>query len=251
MSLPQIGADGQARLRESSVALIGAGGLGSPVALYLAAAGVGHLTLIDDDRVERSNLHRQIVHADDRVGQPKVLSAQRTLQALNPSIEVRAREGRLHADNAEDWLLGHDVVVDGADNFPTRYVLADACQALALPMVYAAIDRFSGQASVFDPQRPDSPCYRCLFPDPPAAGDAPNCAEAGVLGVLPGLLGTIQATEVLKLLLDIGEPLVGRVLNVDALTMRFHELRLRRDPDCPGCGPRPRPARIEAGCASL
>ncbi len=236
LRLPQIGAAGQARLSESRVALIGAGGLGSPAALYLAAAGVGTLTLIDDDHVERSNLHRQVVHADARVGLPKVESARMTLAALNPAIQIVTHAVRVHAGNVEGLLGGHDLVIDGADNFPTRYLLAAASVRLRLPLVYGAVERFSGQVSVFDPRRTDSPCYRCLFPEPPAAADAPNCAEAGVLGVLPGVIGLLQATEALKLLLGVGTPLVGRLLLFDALAMRFRELLLPRDAACPGCG---------------
>lgn len=235
--LPQVGEAGQAKLAAARVVVIGAGGLGAPALLYLAAAGVGHITIIDDDRVERSNLHRQVVHADARVGMAKAESARMTLLALNPRIEVHVEAERLQAGNVEALIRGHDVVVDGADNFATRYLLTAAIRRLGMPMVYAAIERFTGQASVFDPRREDSPCYRCLFPEPPAAGDAPSCAEAGVLGVLPGTLGLVQATEVLKLVLGIGEPLVGRLLTYDALTMRFRELTLRRDPACPGCGP--------------
>lgn len=236
LRLPQVGAEGQARLAEARVAIIGAGGLGAPAALYLAAAGVGTLTLIDDDRVERSNLHRQVVHADARVGMAKTESARMTLAALNPRIRIETRERRLDAANVEELLAGHDLVLDGADNFPTRYLLAAASVRLKLPMVYGAVERFVGQVSVFDPRRADSPCYRCLFPEPPAAADAPNCSEAGVLGVLPGTIGMLQATEALKLILGLGEPLVGRLLTFDALAMRFGELKLPRDADCPGCG---------------
>ena len=234
--LPQVGEAGQARLTDARVVVIGAGGLGAPLLLYLAAAGVGHVTIIDDDRVERSNLHRQVVHADARVGMSKAESARMTLSALNPRIHVRGVNERLRADNVEALIRDHEVVIDGADNFATRYLLAAATRQLGIPMVYAAIERFTGQASVFDPRRDDSPCYRCLFPEPPAAADAPNCSEAGVLGVLPGLVGMVQATEALKLILGIGQPLVGRLLTYDALAMRFRELRLRRDPACPGCG---------------
>jgi molybdopterin/thiamine biosynthesis adenylyltransferase len=216
--------------------LLGAGGLGAPAALYLAAAGVGQLTLIDDDRVERSNLHRQVIHADARVGMPKTESARMSLAALNPRVRVELRNERLRADNVEVLLRGHDLVVDGADNFPARYLLAAATRRLNMPMVYGAVERFTGQVGVFDPRRSDSPCYRCLFPEPPDAADAPNCAEAGVLGVLPGIVGLLQATEALKLILGIGEPLVGRLLSFDALGMRFRETRLPRDPACPGCG---------------
>lgn len=235
LQLPGVGADGQRRLLESRVALVGAGGLGSPVALYLAAAGVGHLTVIDDDVVDRSNLQRQVIHRDASVGVAKVDSATAVLRALNPSIDVDSRRLRIDAGNVETTLRGHDVVIDGADNFPTRYLLNAVCLRLRVPLVYGAVHRFSGQVSVFDPRRDDSPCYRCLFPHPPAAVDAPNCSEAGVLGVLPGTIGLLQATEALKLLLGIGEPLVGRLLCHDALAMGFRELRLPRDPDCPGC----------------
>jgi molybdopterin/thiamine biosynthesis adenylyltransferase/rhodanese-related sulfurtransferase len=234
--LPQVGEAGQARLTNARVLIVGAGGLGAPALLYLAAAGVGHITVIDDDRVERSNLHRQVVHADARVGMSKAESARMTLAALNPRVHVHAVVERLRADNVEALIRDHDVVMDGADNFATRYLLAAATRQLGIPMVYAAIERFTGQASVFDPRREDSPCYRCLFPEPPAAADAPNCSEAGVLGVLPGLVGLVQATEAMKLILEIGQPLVGRLLTYDALGMRFRELTLRRDPACPGCG---------------
>lgn len=234
--LPQVGEAGQARLTDARVLVVGAGGLGAPALLYLAAAGVGHITVIDDDRVERSNLHRQVVHADARVGMSKAESARMTLSALNPRVHVHAVVERLRADNVEALIRDHDVVIDGADNFAARYLLAAATRQLGIPMVYAAIERFTGQASVFDPRRDDSPCYRCLFPEPPAAADAPNCSEAGVLGVLPGLIGLVQATEALKLILEIGQPLVGRLLTYDALGTRFRELTLRRDPECPGCG---------------
>jgi molybdopterin/thiamine biosynthesis adenylyltransferase/rhodanese-related sulfurtransferase len=237
LRLPQVGEAGQARLGKAKVALLGAGGLGAPAALYLAAAGVGEITLIDDDRVERSNLHRQVIHADARVGMLKTESAQLTLAALNPRVKVHPHSERLQADSVERLLQGHDLVIDGADNFPARYLIAAAVQRLKMPMIYGAVERFTGQVSVFDPRRADSPCYRCLFPEPPAAADAPNCSEAGVLGVLPGIVGLLQATEALKLILAIGEPLVGRLLSFDALGMRFRETRLRRDPECPGCGP--------------
>ncbi|RDI97387.1 molybdopterin-synthase adenylyltransferase MoeB [Dyella solisilvae] len=236
LRLPQVGEEGQARLGQSRIALLGAGGLGAPAALYLAAAGVGQLTLIDDDVVERSNLHRQVIHADARVGMSKAESARITLAALNPRVRVDVRHERLQADNVERLLAGHDLVIDGADNFPARYLVSAASQRLRLPMVYGAVERFAGQVSVFDPRRADSPCYRCLFPEPPSAAEAPNCSEAGVLGVLPGIVGLLQATEALKLLLGIGEPLVGRLLGFDALAMRFRETRLPRDPACPGCG---------------
>ena len=236
LRLPQVGEAGQARLGAAKIALLGAGGLGAPAALYLAAAGVGQLTLIDDDRVERSNLHRQVIHADARVGMAKTESARLALNALNPRVRIETREERLRADNVERLLAGHDLIIDGADNFPARYLVAAASRQLGLPMVYGAVERFTGQVSVFDPRQPDAPCYRCLFPEPPSAAEAPNCSEAGVLGVLPGLIGLLQATEALKLVLGLGEPLVGRLLHVDALSMRFRETRLRRDPACPGCG---------------
>lgn len=236
LQLPQVGEAGQAKLAAARVALLGAGGLGAPAALYLAAAGVGQLTLIDDDRVERSNLHRQVIHADARVGMHKTESARIALAGLNPRVQVEIRNERLQADNVERLLADHDLVIDGADNFPARYLVAAASRRLRMPMVYGAVERFTGQVSVFDPRRADSPCYRCLFPEPPAAADAPNCSEAGVLGVLPGIVGLLQATEALKLLLGIGESLVGRLLHFDALGMRFRETRLPRDAECPGCG---------------
>ncbi|MEP7096172.1 MAG: molybdopterin-synthase adenylyltransferase MoeB [Dokdonella sp.] len=234
--LPEVGAAGQQRLGAARIALIGAGGLGAPAALYLAAAGVGHLTLIDDDHVERSNLQRQIIHADARIGMAKTESARVAVNALNPTTRVDAITQRVAAANVESLLRDHDVVIDGADNFPTRYLLNAACLCLSLPLVYGAVHRFSGQVSVFDSRRDDSPCYRCLFPEPPSAAEAPNCSEAGVLGVMPGIIGMLQATEALKLLLGIGNPLVGRLLCYDALAGTFRELRLLRDPKCPGCG---------------
>jgi len=234
--LPEVGIDGQRRLARARVLLVGAGGLGAPAAFYLAAAGVGHLRIVDDDRVERSNLQRQILHADARVGMRKVESARIALAALNPRIEVEPVAERMGAANVERLLDGQDLVVDGADNFPTRYLLSAASVRMRVPLVYGAVHRFSGQVSVFDPRRADSPCYRCLFPQPPSAAEAPNCSEAGVLGVLPGIVGLLQANEALKLLLGIGEPLVGRLLCFDALAASFRELRLPRDPGCPGCG---------------
>ena len=237
--LPQIGAEGQRRLQQARVLILGAGGLGSPAAFYLAAAGVGHLRLADDDVVDRSNLQRQILHTDASVGQPKVASARERLLALNPHLEVEAVQARATSQNIDALLEGVDVVLDGSDNFPLRYLLNDACIKHALPLVYGAVERFTGQVSVFDAgrQRGHAPCYRCLFPEPPPAEFAPNCAEAGVLGVLPGMVGLLQATEVLKLLLGIGEPLGGRLLSFDALGMRFREVRLRPDPGCPLCAP--------------
>lgn len=234
--LPEVGLNGQFRLAKASVVLVGAGGLGSPAALYLAAAGVGKLTLIDDDQVERSNLQRQVVHTDARIGMAKSESARIALAALNPAIVIETRETRVVADNVESLLQGHDLVIDGADNFPTRYLLDAACRQLGLPMIYAAVHRFSGQVSVFDSSRIDSPCYRCLFRHPPSAAEAPNCSEAGVLGVLPGIMGLLQANEAIKLILKLGRPLIGRLLCFDALDTSFRELRLSRDPLCPGCG---------------
>ena len=239
LRLPQVGVAGQRRLGASRVLLVGAGGLGSPVAYYLAAAGVGLLRIVDDDCIERSNLQRQILHHDADVGMPKATSAAAALAALNPHCRVEPRIQRLGAGNVDALLADVDVVIDGADNFPTRYLLSDACVRHAKPLVYGAVHRFEGQVSVFDAgrQRGVAPCYRCLFPDAPRAEDAPNCAEAGVLGVLPGLIGVLQASEALKLLLGIGEPLTGRLLHVDALSMRFRETRLRPDPACVACGP--------------
>jgi sulfur-carrier protein adenylyltransferase/sulfurtransferase len=234
--LPEVGIAGQRRLSAARVVMVGAGGLGSPAALYLAAAGIGTLTLIDDDKVERSNLQRQVLHADTRVGMAKTESARIALGALNPTIRIETRETRIVADNVEALLRDHELVIDGADNFATRYLLDAACRRLGIPMVYAAVHRFSGQVSVFDHRRNDSPCYRCLFPEPPSAAEAPNCSEAGVLGVLPGIMGMLQATEAIKLILEQGRPLVGRLLCFDALDASFRELRLSRDPACPGCG---------------
>ncbi|HET8941552.1 MAG TPA: molybdopterin-synthase adenylyltransferase MoeB [Rudaea sp.] len=234
--LPEVGAAGQARLGKTRIAMIGAGGLGAPAALYLVAAGVGALTLIDDDKVEKSNLQRQVLHADARIGMDKTRSAQMTLSGLNPRVRIDTHVARLRAVNVESLIGDHDVVIDGSDNFPTRYLLDAACRRLRIPLVYGAVHRFTGQVSVFDARRDDSPCYRCLFPQPPDAKDAPNCAEAGVLGVLPGIIGLLQASEALKLALGIGEPLVGRLICFDALSARFRELRLPRDGACPGCG---------------
>ncbi|HRN61705.1 MAG TPA: molybdopterin-synthase adenylyltransferase MoeB [Luteimonas sp.] len=252
--LPEIGASGQRRLEAASVVVIGAGGLGSPVAFYLAAAGVGQLRLVDDDVVERSNLQRQILHTDADIGVPKVDSAQMRLSALNPRVGIEAVAERLSSDNVERLIMDADVVVDGGDNFPVRYLLNDACVHLGKPLVYGAVHRFEGQVSVFDAgrYRGEAPCYRCLFPEPPPPEAAPNCSEAGVLGVLPGVVGMLQATEALKLLLHVGEPLSGRLLHFDALGMRFRETRLAPDPDCPLCAPeRPFPGYIDyaAFCA--
>lgn len=235
--LPGFGEEGQALLRSSSVLLVGAGGLGSPAALYLAAAGVGRLGIIDSDTVDLSNLHRQILHDTPSVGKRKADSAEATLTRLNPNVEVVPYDLRLDAGNALDIIAGWDVVVDGSDNFPTRYLVNDACVLLGIPCVYGAIFRYEGQASVFG--SPGGPCYRCLFRDPPPAELVPGCEEAGVLGVLPGIVGTIQATETLKLLLGTGRSLTGRLLLIDAESMEFRELAIRRDPECPLCGEEP------------
>ena len=237
--LPEIGEQGQQRLARSSVVVVGAGGLGSPAALYLAAAGVGRIGIVDMDVVDRSNLQRQILHTDARTGTSKVASARATLGALNPTIAVEGFEERLAASNVERLLGGFDVVLDGSDNFATRYLVNDACVRLAKPNVHGSIYRFEGQASVFWPANPAGrgPCYRCLYPEPPPPELAPSCAEAGVLGVLPGVIGTLQAVEALKLLLGIGEPLVGRLLHYDALGQRFLELDVAPDPGCRLCAP--------------
>ena len=239
LRLPQVGVDGQKKLEHARVLLVGAGGLGSPAAFYLAAAGVGFLRLVDDDVVDRSNLQRQILHTDAGIGTAKVASATQRLTALNPRVRIDAVQARVTANNVETLIGDVDVVIDGADNFPTRYLLSDACVQMAKPLVYGAVHRFEGQVSVFDAgrRRGTAPCYRCLFPEPPRAEDAPNCAEAGVLGVLPGIIGLLQATEALKLLLGVGRSLSGRLLQFDALQMRFHEIRLSPDPDCAVCAP--------------
>jgi molybdopterin/thiamine biosynthesis adenylyltransferase/rhodanese-related sulfurtransferase len=240
--LPEVGEEGQAKLLSSKVLLVGAGGLGSPAALYLAAAGVGTIGVVDYDLVDASNLQRQVVHTLDRVGTPKVHSAAATMTALNPDVTVVPYEERLYADNVFDILSGYDVIVDGGDNFPTRYLVNDASLHLKIPVVHGAIFRFEGQASVFSPYA--GPCYRCLFPQPPPPELAPSCAEAGVLGVLPGVIGTIEAVEAIKLLLGIGEPLIGRLLTYDALDQEFRTLNTRRDPECPACSDESRPPAI-------
>ena len=248
LRLAEVGAEGQRRLQDAHVLLVGAGGLGSPVAFYLAAAGVGRLRLVDDDVVDRSNLQRQILHTEASIGAAKVESARDRLLALNPRVRVEAVCERVTPDNVERLLDGTDVVVDGSDNFPLRYLLNDACVKLAKPLVYGAVHRFEGQVSVFDAgrHRGELPCYRCLFPEPPPPQFAPSCAEAGVLGVLPGIVGLLQATEAIKLLLGVGETLAGRLLQFDALSMGFREVRLAPDPDCPVCAPgRPFPGYID------
>ena len=239
LRLPEVGLAGQQRLQQARVLLVGAGGLGSPAAFYLSAAGVGKLRIVDDDVVDRSNLQRQILHADDRIGMPKVASAAVALGALNPRTQLETIQERITSDNVERLLESIDVVIDGADNFPVRYLLNDACVKLGKPLVYGALHRFEGQLSVFDAgrHRGQAPCYRCLFPEPPPPEAAPNCSEAGVLGVLPGVVGLLQATEAIKLILGIGEPLAGRLLQFDALAMRFRETRLAPDPDCLICAP--------------
>jgi adenylyltransferase/sulfurtransferase len=234
--LPDVGVEGQRRIKAARVLLVGAGGLGSPAALYLAAAGVGTLGLVDFDVVDISNLQRQIVHGTSGVGRSKLESARARLHDLNPHVQVETHETRLTSANALDILGGYDIVVDGTDNFATRYLTNDACVLLGKPNVYGSIFRFDGQASVF--ATPDGPCYRCLFPTPPPPGQVPSCEEGGVLGVLPGLVGTIQATETLKLIVSAGETLVGRLLLIDALRMRFHTVQIQRDPMCPACGTR-------------
>lgn len=236
--LPEVGAEGQRQLKRGRVLCVGAGGLGSPAALYLAAAGVGTLGIVDFDRVDVSNLQRQIIHGTADVGRSKLESARSRIEDLNPEVRVEVFDARLSAANARDVLEGWDVVLDGTDNFAARYLVNDACVLFGKPNVWGSIFRFEGQASVF--AVPTGPCYRCLHPEPPPPGLVPSCAEGGVLGVLPGIIGTIQATEALKLILGIGEPLVGRFLIYDALRMRFRELKLAKDPDCPVCGVRPR-----------
>jgi sulfur-carrier protein adenylyltransferase/sulfurtransferase len=236
--IPEVGEEGQQKLLDSRVLLIGAGGLGSPAGLYLAAAGVGTIGIVDDDAVDETNLQRQIVHSTERLGDAKADSAKRTLEALNPDVAVRVFKERLTSDNV-DRILGEgwDVIVDGADNFPTRYLLNDASVWHRIPVVHGSIFRFEGQATVFKPH--EGPCYRCLFPQPPPPELAPSCAEGGVLGVLPGVIGSLQTNEALKLALGIGDPLVGRLLIFDALQGTFTEIALRRDPDCPVCGENP------------
>jgi molybdopterin/thiamine biosynthesis adenylyltransferase/rhodanese-related sulfurtransferase len=232
--LPEVALEGQQRLKASRVLLIGAGGLGSPLALYLAAAGVGTIGLVDFDVVDVTNLQRQIVHGTKDVGRPKLESARDRLKDMNPHVHVEGYETRLTSENALEIVRDYDIVIDGTDNFATRYLTNDACVILGKPNVYGSIYRFEGQSSVFATE--DGPCYRCLYPEPPPPGLVPSCAEGGVLGVLPGLVGTIQATEGIKLLLGIGEPLIGRLLLIDALSMQFRTMKLRKNPDCPACG---------------
>ena len=237
--LPEVGEEGQAKLLDAKVLCIGAGGLGSPLAYYLAAAGVGTIGIVDHDTVDISNLQRQILHTNDRVGMPKIESAQKTLNALNPDIEIVGYQERVSSENIMRLIedRDYDVIVDGCDNFPTRYLVNDACVLTGKPNVHGSIFQFEGQATVFYPGR--GPCYRCLFPEPPPPGAAPSCAEAGVLGVLPGLVGSVQALETIKVILDIGKPLIGRMIYFDTLSMELRTHKLRQDPECPICGDHP------------
>jgi sulfur-carrier protein adenylyltransferase/sulfurtransferase len=235
--LPDVGVEGQRKLKAARVLLVGAGGLGSPAALYLAAAGVGTIGLVDFDVVDKTNLQRQIIHGTSTVGRPKLQSASERIGDLNPNVRVEAFETRLTSENALDIIRGFDIVADGTDNFPTRYLVNDACVLLGKPNVYGSIFRFEGQASVFYAK--EGPCYRCLYAEPPPPGLVPSCAEGGVLGVLPGIIGSIQAMETIKLILGVGEPLIGRLLLFDALKFQFRELKLEKDPDCPVCGRNP------------
>ena len=235
--LPEVGMEGQQKLKAARVLCVGTGGLGSPLALYLTAAGIGTLGLVDFDVVDASNLQRQIIHSTKDIGRSKLDSAEEKLKALNPAIDIVKHNTMLSSANALDILKDYDIVADGTDNFPTRYLVNDACVLLGKPNAYGSIFRFEGQASVFATEH--GPCYRCLYPEPPPPGLVPSCAEGGVLGILPGLVGVIQATEVIKLILGKGEPLIGRLLLVDALNMRFRELKLRKNPDCPVCGTHP------------
>ncbi|HYL34889.1 MAG TPA: molybdopterin-synthase adenylyltransferase MoeB [Bryobacteraceae bacterium] len=235
--MPEVGMDGQLKLKNAKVALIGTGGLGAPLGMYLAAAGVGRIGLVDFDVVDFTNLQRQVIHGTKDVGRKKLDSAAETMLDINPFIEIDRHETALSSENALQILKDYDLVVDGTDNFPTRYLVNDACVLLGKPNVYGSIFRFEGQATVF--AYPGGPCYRCLYPEPPPPGLVPSCAEGGVLGILPGVIGLIQATETVKLILGAGEPLVGRLLLYDALAMRFRELKLRRNPHCPVCGDHP------------
>ncbi|HEY1648990.1 MAG TPA: molybdopterin-synthase adenylyltransferase MoeB [Terracidiphilus sp.] len=240
--MPEVGVEGQQRLKAAKVLCVGTGGLGSPLALYLAAAGVGTLGLVDFDVVDASNLQRQIIHSTADIGRKKLDSAAEKLLALNPALNVVKHETMLSSANALEILKDYDIVADGTDNFPTRYLVNDACVLLGKPNVYGSIFRFEGQASVFATET--GPCYRCLYPEPPPPGLVPSCAEGGVLGILPGLVGVMQATEAIKLILGKGEPLIGRLLLIDALSMKFRELKLRKNPECPVCGPNPTVTRL-------
>ncbi|MGH8092354.1 MAG: molybdopterin-synthase adenylyltransferase MoeB, partial [Chthoniobacterales bacterium] len=236
--LPEIGRAGQEKLKAARVLCLGVGGLGSPAALYLAAAGVGTIGIVDNDRVALSNLHRQLLHGTKDIGRPKTESARDRLREVNPHLAVRLHATRFEGENAEEILRDYDLIVDGTDNFATRYLSNDVAVFAGKPNVYGSIFRFDGQTTVFAPHL-GGPCYRCLFPEPPPPGEVPSCAEAGVLGVLPGIVGTMQATEAIKLILGIGEPLIGRMVHFDALKMKFREFNLRRDPECPVCGEEP------------
>jgi len=235
--MPEVGVEGQEKLKGASILLIGAGGLGSPVALYLAAAGVGRLGIVDFDKVDFTNLQRQIIHRTEDVGRLKVESAKERIHAINPDIEVETFNVKTSRENIMELIRGYDIIIDGTDNFPTRYLINDACVFQKKPNIYGSIFRFDGQATVFYPLK--GPCYRCLFPEPPPPGLVPSCAEGGVLGVLPGVIGTIQATEAVKLIIGQGEPLIGRLLIYHALKMEFRQVNIRRDPDCPVCGDHP------------
>jgi len=235
--LPEVGVEGQEKLKKSSVLLIGMGGLGSPLGLYLAAAGIGKLGLIDFDLVDYSNLQRQVIHTTADVGRPKVESGRDKIQAINPNVQVEIHRERLSAANILEVIKPYDVVIDGTDNFPTRYLVNDACVFQKKPNIYGSIFRFEGQATVFDPTR--GPCYRCLYPEPPPPGMVPSCAEGGVLGILPGTIGLIQATETIKLILGVGEPLIGRLLLYNALDAKYREVKIQKDPDCPVCSKNP------------
>jgi adenylyltransferase/sulfurtransferase len=240
--MPEVGMEGQLKLKKAKVLCIGAGGLGSPLALYLAAAGVGRLGIVDFDVVDFTNLQRQVIHTTADVGKPKLTSAKESILELNPNVEVVTYETRLTSENALDLLKDYDIIVDGTDNFPTRYLVNDACVLLGKPNVYGSIFRFEGQVSVFDARK--GPCYRCLYPEPPPPGLVPSCAEGGVLGVLPGIVGCIQAMEAIKLIIGQGQPLIGRLLVYDALSIKFRELKLRKNPECPVCGAQPTITRL-------
>jgi adenylyltransferase/sulfurtransferase len=235
--LPEVGLEGQLKLKNSKVLLIGTGGLGAPLAMYLAAAGVGTIGIVDFDFVDESNLQRQIIHTTRDIGRPKIASAKDTIKAINPNVNVIAIETRLTSENALDIIKDYDIVADGTDNFPTRYLVNDACVLLGKPNVYGSVFRFEGQVSVFGAK--DGPCYRCLYPSPPPPGLVPSCGEGGILGVLPGIVGCMQANEVIKLIIGNGKPLVGRLLLIDALNMKFRELKLKKDSKCPICGEHP------------
>src|SRR6202521_2777298 len=235
--MPEVGMDGQLKLKNAKVVLIGTGGLGAPLGLYLAAAGVGRIGIVDFDVVDFTNLQRQVIHGTKDVGRKKLDSAAETMQDINPYVHIDKHETALSSENALEIIKDYDMVVDGTDNFPTRYLINDACVLLKKPNVYGSIFRFEGQATIF--AYPGGPCYRCLYPEPPPPGLVPSCAEGGVLGILPGTIGLIQATETVKLILGIGEPLIGRLVLYDALAMRFRELKLRKNPECPVCGDNP------------